>query len=93
MIDTTSIRQRFEAVAPFLDERQRRLMAASEAIAAGYGRIAAVAAATGIARATIGRGIAEISTSEDRLTRRVWHPSGGSNRGLREIEPGSQPQT
>ena len=67
MIDTTLIRQRFEAVAPFLDERRRRLVAASEAIAAGYGGIAAVAAATGISRATIGRGIAEISTGEDRL--------------------------
>jgi len=76
MIETTLIRQRFEAVAPFLDERQRRLLAASEAIAAGHGGIAAVAAATGISRATIGRGIVEIS-AEDRLTRGVWRPSGG----------------
>jgi Rhodopirellula transposase DDE domain len=38
------IRQRFEAIAPFLDERGRRLVAASEAAAAGYGGIAAVAA-------------------------------------------------
>ena len=77
MIDTALIRQRFEAAAPFLDERQRRLVAASEAIAAGFGGIAAVAAATGISRATIGRGIAEISTGEDLLTRGVWRPSEG----------------
>jgi len=47
VIDTALIRQRFEAIAPFLDERGRRLVAASEAAAAGYGGIAAVAAATG----------------------------------------------
>jgi hypothetical protein len=77
MIDTTLIRQRFEAVAPFLDERGRRLVAASEAVAAGRGGIAAVAAATGIARGTIGRGIAELSLCEDRLSRRVRRPGGG----------------
>jgi hypothetical protein len=87
MIDTTLIKQRFEAVAPFLDERQRRLVAASEAIAAGHGGIAAVAAATGIARATIGRGIAEISTSKDRLTRRVWRPSGGRKPRIEKDRP------
>jgi hypothetical protein len=77
MIDTTLIRQRFEAVAPFLDERGRRLVAASEAVAAGYGGIAAAAAATGISRGTIGRGIAEISPSKDRLSGRVRRPGGG----------------
>jgi len=77
MIDTTVIRQRFEAVAPFLDERGRRLVAASEAVAAGHGGIAAVAAATGIARATIGRGIAELSLRENRLNEDVQCPNHG----------------
>ena len=53
MIDTALIRQRFERVAPFLDERGRRLVAASEAVAAEHGGIAAVPAATGIAPSTI----------------------------------------
>ena len=35
-------------------------MAAAEARAAGYGGIAAVARATGIARSTIGRGLADL---------------------------------
>ena len=43
-----------------LDERGLRLMAAAEARAAGYGGIAAVARATGIARSTIGRGLADL---------------------------------
>jgi hypothetical protein len=77
VIDTALIRQRFEAVAPFLDERGRRLVAASEAVAAGHGGIAAVAAATGIAPSTIGRGIDELLLGEDRLIGRVRRPGGG----------------
>jgi hypothetical protein len=77
VIDTALIRQRFETVAPFLDERGRRLVAASEAVSAGHGGIAAVAAATGIAPSTIGRGIEELSQGEDRLHSRVRRPGGG----------------
>ena len=42
VIDIEPIRERFSTVAPFLDERGRRLVAAAEAFAAGYGGIAAV---------------------------------------------------
>lgn len=77
MIEIALIRQRFEAVAPFLDERGRRLVAASEAISAGHGGIAAVATGTGIAPSTIGRGIEELSHGEDRLCGRVRRPGGG----------------
>src|SRR6516165_6138168 len=49
VIDIEPIRERVSAAASFLDERGRRLVAASEAFAAGYGGIAAVAMATGIA--------------------------------------------
>jgi hypothetical protein len=38
------IRERFSTVAPLLDERGGRLVAAAEAFAVGYGGIAAVAA-------------------------------------------------
>src|SRR5438445_12642513 len=60
VIDVEPIRERFLTVAPFLDERGRRLVAAAEAFAAGYGGIAAVAMATGIAPSTIGRGAAGV---------------------------------
>ena len=60
MIDGVAIRQRFSAVSPFLDERGRRLLAAAEARAAGYGGIAAVTAATGVAASTIGRGLRDL---------------------------------
>src|SRR5882762_8169268 len=69
VIDIEPIRERFSAVAPFLDERGRRLVAAAEAFAAGYGGIAAVAMATGMAPSTIGRGLRELAQDEpsDRL--------------------------
>ena len=50
MIDETAIRQRYEALRAGLDERGRRLFAAAEARAAGFGGVTAVARATGIAR-------------------------------------------
>ncbi len=67
-----AIRQRFSAVAPFLNERGRRVVAAAEASAAGYGGIAAVTAATGLAASTIGRGLRELSAPEEsgRIRRR-----------------------
>ncbi len=44
--------------------RERCLFAASEARAAGYGGIAAVSAATGVAASTIGRGLKQLSASD-----------------------------
>src|SRR6201981_3804551 len=64
VIDVEPIRERFLTVAPFLDERGRRLVAAAEAFAAGYGGIAAVAMATGMAPSTIGRGLRELAQDE-----------------------------
>jgi hypothetical protein len=64
VIDVEPIRERFSTVAPFLDERGRRLVAAAEAFAAGYGGIAAVAMATGMAPSTIGRGLKELAQEE-----------------------------
>ena len=64
VIDIEHIRERFSAVAPFLDERGRRLVAAAEAFAAGYGGIAAVTMATGVAPSTIGRGLKELAQDE-----------------------------
>src|SRR6266852_5129059 len=72
VIDIEPIRERFSAVAPFLDERGRRLIAAAEAFAAGYGGITAVATATGMAPSTIGRGLKE--WAQDEPAERVRRP-------------------
>jgi hypothetical protein len=60
VIDIAAIKLRYEAIRPVLDERGRRRFAAAEALAAGWGGIAAVSAATGIARSTIGYGLREL---------------------------------
>jgi hypothetical protein len=49
MMVLTPIRARFASLSPHLDERECRLLAATEARLAGYGGIAAVTRATGVA--------------------------------------------
>jgi Rhodopirellula transposase DDE domain len=51
---------KFETVWPLLDERTRRLLAASEAVALGYGGVSLVHRACGLSRNAIVRGIAEL---------------------------------
>ena len=87
MIDIVAIKARFETLAPYLDERARRLFAATEAHAAGRGGVAAVSKATGVARSTIGRGLAELQSENARLTRRIRRPGGGRKPKI-ETEPG-----
>ena len=60
MIDVAAIKLRYAALSPVLDERGRRRFGAAEALAAGWGGIVAVSAATGIARSTIGYGLREL---------------------------------
>src|SRR6266852_1934757 len=60
MIDRRAIRQRWEADGSKRDERGRRLFAASEVRAAGWGGLAAVSDVTGIARSTIERGLKDL---------------------------------
>ena len=81
------MKARFEALSPFLDERERRLWAAAEAHAAGHGGIMAASVVTGIARSTIGRGLAELGHGRDRLPGRVRRPGGG-RKPKTETEPG-----
>jgi transposase len=58
------IRSKFEALRPQMTERLRRHWAAAEATALGRGGITAVAAATGMSRTTITRGIRELRAAE-----------------------------
>jgi Rhodopirellula transposase DDE domain len=86
MVDSAGLRERFVRLSPVLDERQRRLFAATEAHAAGYGGIAAVSRATGIAASTIGRGLKELASVEpvqNRLRR-----TGGGRKPLVSQDPG-----
>jgi len=77
MINEDSLQKRNAAILPHLDERQRRLFAAAEAKAAGYGGIAAVSRVTRIAASTIGRGLKDIAAPVPLAPGRVRRPGGG----------------
>jgi transposase len=78
MIDTAAISRRFSALAPFVDERVRRLLAASEALAIGVTGISLVARATGLSRHAIRAGIAELAHGTPTLPPgRIRQPGGG----------------
>ena len=62
MIDTQSIRRRWDADGSKRDERGRRLFAASEVRAAGRGGLVAVSEITGLARSTIERGLKDLNS-------------------------------
>jgi hypothetical protein len=63
------IQRRFRSLSAFLDERMRRLVAAAESKAIGYGGVSAVARATGVSRRAITEGIKELKQKESRQTR------------------------
>jgi hypothetical protein len=87
MIDIAAIKARFEALEPILDERGRRLFAASEARAAGHGGVAAVSQATGLARSTIDRGLADLRSGTVMFSTRVRRRGGGGKPST-ETQPG-----
>jgi transposase len=80
-----SLRAKFEAVLPHLDERQQRLVMAGEARSLGHGGIAAVASATGASRSRISQGVAELEAGQAPLgrVRRV----GGGRKSLAVTDP------
>jgi hypothetical protein len=87
VIDIAAIKARFEALEPVLDERGRRLFAASEARTAGHGGVVAVSLATGIARSTIGRGLADLRSGAVMFSPRVRRPGGGG-KSATKTQPG-----
>jgi transposase len=86
VVDEVVIGVKFRALAGELNERQRRLWAASEARAAGRGGIAATARATGMAVDTIRRGIGELEGGESIGAGRV-RKVGAGRKALTETDP------
>jgi hypothetical protein len=81
MDETTAIAARYARVAGRLDERGRRAVAATEALAVGRGGITRVAQATGLSRAVISRGIRELrGEMAVAAPGRVRLPGGGRKR-------------
>ncbi len=70
VVSHSDIQRRFRSLSPFLDERMRRLVAASESEAIGYGGVSAVARATGVSRRAITEGTKELK--QRKALRNVW---------------------
>ena len=70
----------FEKLAPFLDERMRRLVAASESLAIGFGGTSQVSRQTAVSRRAMIRGIKELDEAPSVQGGRVRRPGGGRKR-------------
>jgi len=81
-----SLRAKFSAVLPHLDERQQRLVMAGEARSLGHGGIAAVAGATGVSRSRISQGVAELEAGVPPLGRA--RRTGGGRKSVTDTDPG-----
>lgn len=77
MKEEAAIKRRFELVSGELNERSRRLVAASEAVAIGWGGISAVSRATGLSRKAISHGIQELQEKGEPDERRIRRTGGG----------------
>jgi len=77
---------KYVVMAPVLDERGRRLWAAAESVAIGYGGDALVSAATGLARQTIANGRRELADGVVATTR--IRRAGAGRPGIAATQPG-----
>jgi len=85
------IREKYLSLSGMLNERSRRLWAATEARSLGRGGIAAVVAATEMSSATVHKGIRELEAgeaSEEVLSTRRIRRSGGGRKRARDIQRG-----
>jgi len=86
---TESIKHRFKLIEPHLNERMRRLVAATEARVLGHGGISAVSIATGVSRRAIQVGLKELDEVESTaspISGKVRRAGGGRHR-LTETDP------
>jgi pterin-4a-carbinolamine dehydratase len=84
-IDEDGIKRRWESIGSKLDERGRRLWAASEVQAAGHGALKVVSRITGLARSTINRG--EDDLDEGLLPDGRVRRKGGGGKPLSVTDP------
>src|SRR5919199_4710086 len=76
MPDDTALAEKLATILPHLNEKQRRLLLASEARALGYSGIVRVARAAGVSRPTIQKGLQELKRASP-IAEHVRRPGGG----------------
>lgn len=81
-METGLIKKRFLSIAPILDERLRRIFAAAEAMAIGYGGATLVSRETGVSRAAIALGCNELKERKKPDSQRIRKKGGGRKRAV-----------
>jgi len=88
MVDSKAIERRYEVLSPVLDERMRRLVAAAESLALGYGGASIVARTTGVSRRAIAAGVAELKQPRaKRLVMTGIRRTGGGRKKTTATDP------
>jgi len=82
------VASKFDALAPYLDERQQRLWLGVEARAWGRGGVSAVARATGVSRSRVGRALKELDEPGDELPAGRVRRAGAGRKPLTLTDPG-----
>src|SRR5664279_2717365 len=84
--DESLIGQRFQRLSPYFDERMRRLWAAAEATALGFGGAVAVERRTGVSRRAIAQGCRELAAKPCAAPfptlGRIRRPGGGRKKAI-----------
>lgn len=80
-----SLRRKLEKVLPLLNERQRRILIATEARAWGWGGTKTLSRITGVSHVTIRRGLVELEETPHDVTR--IRKSGGGRKSVVEKNP------
>src|ERR1019366_35967 len=86
MMSLSDLKRKFRPAWPHLDERTRRIMAATEAVSLGYGGVSLVSRACGLSRKAIRKGIAELGSRAKPMVGRVRRPGAG-RKSLTESDP------
>ena len=85
MIHEHDLQQKYEAIFPLLNERQRRVIAAADALFLGRGGVSQVAHASRLSRTTIHRGLAELDENGQADAR--IRQAGGGRKSVVEHNP------
>lgn len=76
-MNTDVVENKLKRILPYLNEKQQRILAATEAIALGYGGVSRVSKITGISRTTIHKGIDDLENKNYKLLERIRLSGGG----------------
>ena len=77
---------RFEVLLPHLNERQRRLLLATEARLAGHGGVRAVAEVAGVSETTVRAGVFELKAGEAPFPEGQVRRSGGGRKSAADLD-------